>query len=1276
MAGKITTKVQTPLAGRPGGNPWRALGSRGGINGLAAAATRPMGPVDITGSVKTAIAAKALRPPEQMFRCWEGATFWAGVPGSDQTDLGWDESAKTNTSLILMFDAKGADDDNKGMFFPKAIEEVKVFSGRNNTLDDAEAMDGFSSKAMYELVQANVVHRLLQANRFGDHFSANDINGLFSVGGYFSWLSILAVLKESDSFGYDMTNLIFGSVEAFGGGLRTFTAADHSKRDKILGILGKFPFFEEEFNAYGALFLKAFILATDSKATQTMRAMTRHATEQLGKHRKDLLSTPFDCLGVVAKEELDAELLANEKARALFVDADAEILELREEVKEEDIKTLDITPKQKACLNRILITRDMKGWGTLVKESACFFANTIPQAFSCQSSWFLARPLGMDGPIPHAIEHMFADTGVVSVGRKVAADPSEALVVGDNRPAEGRADITDLVMPVVKQILKCADTFAHEMAQMTIIQGSPDNAESKNAIKDCLHGSNITLTEFTYSSPPDVDPRRNFPTGIEHVTFFSGQDNTAVGETGVRDFSFYVMVKMIQIRLLKRLLHANKHQNCFSQQDINTILRRDCYFYWLSYLYILNTIGNYVVDEHVHSGLALATFLVGNDRFDKRAATAAEADQVGGILGKCPVLADEFKQLSKIFFEHCIDPPKGKDGNEKRMESLGFAVMYCLDKFLAARDNPDSPDDCNGHWNDWSQTLRAQFEVLMRNAHDFVRKAKTRVNIGQDWLLSVRNIDALPEISLPAAAAVQSVAGAVGANTAISQPVLNGDEILRVLLSGYNQSDNQALFDLSFEALNALGDFGGSPKLWVLPEIAALRVTPPEEIPSATSSATTLLGEKLAAAAAEKEKQETGDLSKIKYAARAGLLSSRLEGDSFADEVESGAKSRDDQEAFRCAKTMLSPKYYKRVCQLPKNDPETTFEIIRAIFAGNLRTISAALSAALTRGQRPIGLVDALLDFAGDVFDGKTMAVSHYKAAGAEQDVPIERKYDVAILDGISPATLATALSLELREVNGKVKPSAVRALLAAEKLLDLESRTGYFTSKHANIGNVSENFGRARQILTGHVEARSGNDVVAAASALARLKERDKTLDDVLFDILFNGERKPEELGYRIEGLKALVADRSSGAYEKMLPFIGSARDLEKAVLSAYVLTSAGTGSLITFSAFDINQISQLEITEMLAEARIPTPEKMAKFIIANRPYDGIPGFRKKRVNGLGQSKEAITKIFERTDVLTGVREVIFKALCSGDPVLTAMAVTAATNLREKKKKEEKKPS
>jgi len=117
----------------------------------------------------------------------------------------------------------------------------------------------------------------------------------------------------------------------------------------------------------------------------------------------------------------------------------------------------------------------------------------------------------------------------------------------------------------------------------------------------------------------------------------------------------------------------------------------------------------------------------------------------------------------------------------------------------------------------------------------------------------------------------------------------------------------------------------------------------------------------------------------------------------------------------------------------------------------------------------------------------------------------------------------------------------------------------------------------------------------------------------------------------------------------------------------SAYML-SAGMRSLVHLPGFDINTASAQEITSMLADAGIPTPERMTKLILSNRPYEGTAGFRNKKVNGLGQSKEKIAAIFDGANAAASVKDIMFRALCSENPELIAMAVTASNYLREKK--------
>lgn len=259
-------------------------------------------------------------------------------------------------------------------------------------------------------------------------------------------------------------------------------------------------------------------------------------------------------------------------------------------------------------------------------------------------------------------------------------------------------------------------------------------------------------------------------------------------------------------------------------------------------------------------------------------------------------------------------------------------------------------------------------------------------------------------------------------------------------------------------------------------------------------------------------------------------------------------------------------------------------------------------------------------------------------------------------------------MALELREINGQVKPSAAEALLTAEKLLTIDKRTGCFSSRRANVQYLSESFERAKKALEERVRTGSGGNMLAVASALSRLRAHDRELDPALLKILVESPHNTvEDLSCTVSGFRALAQDNTTGARELLDSYMRASDNPNWVFFAAYML-SAGMGSLMHLPSFDVNTASAQEVTAMLADAGIPTPERMTKLILSNRPYEGAAGFRNKKVNGLGQSKEKIAAVFDGANAAAAVRNIMFQALCSDNPELIAMAVSALTYLREKK--------
>jgi len=1164
-------------------------------------AARPALPrIDVTGRIKSLIARSTARPAESMFRIWDRLSVIHGPYSSEDINYGARPNDHKGVMPVYSYNEVDSLEIGPRHIYPTEITGLTIFSGGRIDLSDPQEERHFASRVMLEATKAAVVMRLLDANKFGTYFSYKDIDRLDGTDGYFSWFAILKAMDEQESFLYDRTNLAFGAMRAFSGGFVTIAQnkenGQHDRDTVIKTILSKFPFLRGEFNMATSVFHTLYAAPNQSPIVTGVRASVVNALKYLMAAEPTMAGVPFDMLDEMTQSHATI----------------------------------------------------------LIEETGHFLAN-LRRKFPSMTNWFLISPLGQTDALPHPM------AGEGQLLRGMVCIPNRTYVVQNQGSyPTGRFDATDIVVPVIKEKSQNYAALMPEIDRMTIMQGNPNAQEIDRSIKDKVSGKEYLSIDYEYATGPVAsNPNRRYPIGIKHCTYFSG-DEDSVSPENIGEFADCAVFKAIQLKVLGRLLEANKRGDYFSESDLKAILRSDAYIPWMSFLALLRDMSDHKFDSNMVAGLPLAIFLIGNNNFGSEAAEDSNARQISGILNKVPGLAEEFDAYGALFNKVCVDKNTGDPADIERKQNISYATVRCIEQ------NEEMQSE---HWDEWNPSLKNDCHLLYAEAKEFLAALKGAFQSREGWLMGSEATQyplILPEVRAKAPEAQKEETVPVPA-------ALNGDDILRVLKDGFEQSRDPFLMVLACEALESLSAFGGREKYWILPEISALDVAVPERTEVSADAATSILAQRLAAAEAEKVRKERERLSAIQYAARCGLgsnadifrlVAGRLEDDGIMEVARANISSGDALTSSLAARIMLRTPYIRTLYEMPENDPPSVFEVIRQTLSDHLNIIFGSLSAGLTKGKRPIGLAKALVDFIGQVLDGDNMAVAFYFENNDYSKEPalIEEKYDQGLIDKLPVAPIVTSLALELREINGQIKPSAVEALLAAEKLLLIDKETGYFSSRRANVDFLSESFELARRSLEGHVRSGSGGDAIIAASALARLKDRNKELDRAIFGLLFEGKLNGEYAGYRVGGLSALAADDSTGIYEELSAFTTNPDDFDRAVLSSYVIT-AGIGSLKY--VFDVNFVPLSEMVRVFSEAGVPNPEKMAKHVVSNRPYVGISGFSKKKVNGIGQNKEAIANVLSIQDTSVLVKELIFKALCSRDPVLTAMAINASNYLR-----------
>lgn len=1125
--------------------------------------------LDVTGRIKSLIAGSTARPAESMFRIWDRLSVIHGPYSSEDINYGARPNDHNGIMPVYSYNEVDSLDIGPRHIYPTDITGLTIFSGGGMDLSDPQEERHFASRVMLEATKAAVIMHLIEANKFGTYFSYEDIDRLDGTDGYFSWLAILKAMDEQESFCYDRTNLAFGAMRAFSGGFVTIAQnkenGQHDRDTVIKTILSKFPFLRGEFNIAASVFYKLYVEPNESEIVKGVRTSVVKALKYLIAAEPTMAGVPFDMLDEMTQ-------------------AHATIL---------------------------------------IEETGHFLAN-LRRKFPSMTNWFLVSPLGQTDALPHPM------AGEGQLLRGMVCVPNRTYTVQNqvNFPS-GRFDATEIVVPVIKDKSQNYAALMPEIGRMTIMQGNPTAQEIDRSIKDRVSGKEYLSIDYEYATDPVAsNPNRRYPIGISHCTYFSG-DEDSVSPENIGEFADCAVFKAIQLKVLGRLLEANKRGDYFSENDLRVILRSDAYIPWMSFLALLRDMDCHKFDSNMVAGISLAIFLIGNNNFGSGSVGDSSAKQISGMLHKVPGLGEEYDAYRALFKEVCVDNRPDDPADAERKHNIAYAVLRCIEQ---------NDEICDKPWDEWNPSLKNDCHLLYAGAKEFLAALKEAFRSREEWLMGSDATQyplILPEVRVKAPEAPKE-------ETVPAPAALNGDDLLKVLKEGFEQSRDPFLMLLACEALESLSAFGGREKYWILPEIAGLEVAAAEE------------GE-----------------SSIKYAARCGLgsntdlfrlVAGRLEDESIMEAARANISSGDVLTSSLAARIMLRTSYIRALYEMPENDPASVFEVIRQTLSDHLNIIFGSLSAGLTKGKRPIGLAKALVDFIGQVLDGGNMAVAFYVEKDGEDPELVEEKYDQGLIDKLPVAPIVTSLALELREINGQVKPSAVEALLTAEKLLLMDKETGYFSSRRANVDFLSESFEMARRALEERVRSDSGGDAVIAASALARLNGRNKELDRAIFKMLFEGQLIGEYTGYRVSGLSALAADDSTGIYEELSAFTTNPDDLERAVLSSYVITS-GIGSLKY--VFDVNLVPLSEMVRVFSEAGVPNPEKMAKHVIANRPYVGISGFSKKKVNGIGQNKEAIAKVLSIQDTSVVVKELMFKALCSGDPVLTAMAISASNYLR-----------
>ena len=1099
---------------------------------------------------------------------WSNVRIIHGRPLKADISPGAPWNPSKGFSSMLTFDVPEGDitNDNHRSVYPKAVTAMTAYSGGVRNIDDPVLERMLASQVLLEATKTGVMARLLEANRFGQYFSYADLNELCDTDGYFSWFAILKAMDESGSFLYNRTDLALGAMRALSGGIMTVSQLVEGGKDRDTMIKKVLS----KFPIFGEEFRAVCSVFYNKYVAQG--------------------TTPHKLLSAVEY------LISNDYK---MVDPKGRVLEF---------KNLDARTKEHA---------------DYAIEETNAFLEAVKKAFPERNDWFLTSILGETAPLTQPMNNR-----TIWIDRPSYIPERAYRSTVEIPHSSEKTDATGMMINIICEKVPGHETLMPEIGRMKIFQGFPEKREMADAIKDPVSNKEYLVVRF--EQRPGVEHKsqsKRFPVGIESAAYFSGDDYSLKPEN-VGGFADLAVFKAVQLKVLSRLLEANKRGDLFSESDIKEIMRNDEYIPWMVFMTLLKDIDSCRFDSNIAGSIALCFFYVGNN-LDMSPDAAGEAGKAVSMLSRVPGLAEEFNAYRRFFSARYSDaaqsrystyyadryfdatPPAGIT-NGKMMRYCSLAALRCFDE----RDVMTGLD-----WQDWPAPIRDDMDLLYGEALQIIAEMKAKFAGHDGWLINA------PSMQYPAILPLVAVKSpeVVEAPEAEQEQglVLSGATILDVLKTGFERNRDSYLNILSAEALRCLRLFGGRPRYWFIPDIAGLNA---DDVPIKQGA---------------KECLETE------------VLWQRLiTDDKWLMEDAAGAINGGDLIAYMAANVLLNPNRVEAEYDFVEIDPEdepaeidpaVVRDGIEQVITGNLQKISNAISSGNVSGKRPIGLSHALVDFASRTLGDR------------------ELKYGKEVLDSVSFAPVASALMIELRQSSVQMTHSIGRALMAAEKMLTLDGKTGYFSAKRVNIELLADSIMNAKKTLAVHAKTKTGSDAVLAASALARLNNRDKSLDSVLFDVLFNADDY-HILGYRIEGLSALAADRSSGIYEKLLSSVVDRGDLEKAVLSAYVLTE-GIDTSLRLSGFDINTATEQEICAVLSKGGIPSADKMAKHIVKNRPYEGFAGFRAKKVNGLGQNKDRIADILERANVAPIVEDILQRALCSEDPALTAMAI-AASNL------------
>lgn len=781
-----------------------------------------------------------------------------------------------------------------------------------------------------------------------------------------------------------------------------------------------------------------------------------------------------------------------------------------------------------------------------------------------------------------------------------------------NAAIRASGDVTDQIKRRIASMVNGDPTKMFYAWDMISVKTS----RAKNAGGEAPCGQHILeqsiSTKINYQNTPGVKqkkPERTFPKAIESVEVRTAGHIDINDPSQAGDLSSMILAKLMELNIFWRLLQVNASANRFNEKELQELCNDGQYVNWLAPAAILKAKDIFRLDERQRALFLMRASIgnVGMTMFD----SGRQTEDTRNVLARSPNMLEEFESYINALNMTMFNDAK-EGGGLSRSQAVNSATLSLINnRHKLYRDSFEEVDP----------VLRTYVEVLDLAFVQYFGMLDHLYRDRTDWLLLGNQAQVPVVLPFQTIRAENIVVQAIPGPDAASKgpsikpadiaeeakaeiPCFNGEALLGTLEKGIKGKQPFFVAGLCANALQTLRAFSGKEKRWFLPELAGLQKEAVSRI-------------------------LYGDMESLSPEARLALSTENDEG-----LVELSVNMVDD------------------------DDPHVSGSAAKYLLQGGFNTtctdiVIKALSDKLVQGKQAPGLSETLVAFAVNLLGKKGKKPSGLKAK--ELLLPV-----------------ISSVEILLKNINAKVNDDTIFALRTLNRLLEGHRMFGLLDELGDKARSLEElHMAATQKIAESSRDGRSDpENRVRVAYTIITNGHKDSDAREVaagtLFEALGQNGLTPVLMSALEQGISALIRDNHPEARERLFDYIrDNVADRNRStniMLAAYILGNASKEKVVIP---DINTIEESAVAEILKGAKVHNPERMAAIVVKCRPFEGIAGLERKQIKGLGQERQRVIKALRNNVIDEPLRQAMTEAINSGDPILCALAVEAASIIR-----------